>query len=357
MGAVTARLPFRLLLVAIGLIVLAAFPLVFSNPTDTSIAVFTLVFTISACAWNMFSGNSGYIALGHAVYFGTGAYTLALLATHLGFKGGWDVFALVPVAGPVAALVAIPTGLVALRVRRHTFVVITIAYLFIFQLAASNLGFTAGTSGIQVPTPFPNGPNSLWAAATYNDPFYYVAALILVATIGLTWLVRNSRFGLQLMSIRDDEERARGLGVRVGRVKLSAFVMSAIPVGMAGAIYAYFIGQIFPNTGFDPLFDVSIALMAFLGGLGTVFGPVLGAIVLESLQQYFTVQYGGTQLYLIIYGALFLAVVLLLPRGVIPSVQELIARWRGRAARGTDADAGRSGPPAPADVVKPAGVR
>lgn len=354
MGAVTARLPVRPLLVAIGVAVLVAFPLVFSNPTDTSIAVFTLVFMISACSWNMFSGYSGYIALGHAVYFGTGAYTLALAATHLGFKGGWDVFALVPAGGLVAGVMAIPTGLIALRVRRHTFVVITIAYLFIFQLAASNLGFTAGTSGIQVPTPFPNGPSSLWAAATYNDPFYYVGALILVLTVVLTWLVRNSRFGLQLLTIRDDEERARGLGVRVGRVKLSAFVLSAIPVGMAGAIYAYFIGQIFPNTGFDPLFDVSIALMAFLGGLGTVFGPVLGALVLESLQQYFTVQFGSTQVYLIIYGALFLAVVLVLPRGVIPSAQELLARRQTRGGAPTGAGPGQA---RTEDVVKPAGVR
>jgi branched-chain amino acid transport system permease protein len=352
-GAVTARLPIRPLLVAIGLVILGGFPLVFSNPTDTSIAVFTLVFMISACAWNMFSGYSGYIALGHAVYFGTGAYTLALAATHLGFKGGWDVFALVPAAGVVAGLMAIPTGLVALRVRRHTFVVITIAYLFIFQLAASNLGFTSGTSGIQVPTPFPNGPNSLWAAATYNDPFYYVASVILVATVVLSWLVRHSRFGLQLMAIRDDEERGRGLGVRTGRVKLTAFTISAIPVGMAGAIYAYFIGQIFPNTAFDPLFDVSIALMAFLGGLGTVFGPLLGALVLESLQQYFTVQFGSTQVYLIIYGALFLAVVLVLPRGVIPSVEQLLGQWRTRASM---QDAPPEEADRPADVVKTAGA-
>ncbi len=350
----TAGFRARALAVAIGLAILVAFPLVFSNPTTTSIAVFTLIFMVSACAWNMFSGYSGYIALGHAVYFGTGGYTVALAATHLHFKGGWDVFALVPAGGLVAGLVAIPTGLIALRARRHTFVVITIAWMFIFQLAASNLGFTAGTSGIQVPTPFPSGPSSLWAAATYNDPFYYVTAIILVLTVALSWLVRRSRFGLQLLAIRDDEERARGLGVRVGRVKLTAFVLSAIPVGMAGGVYAYFLGQIFPQVAFDPLFDLSIALMAFLGGLGTVAGPLLGALVLESLQQYFTVQSGASQVYLIIYGALFLAVVLVLPRGVIPSIEQLIARWRTRASV-QDLGHGESG--GTADVVKAAGVR
>lgn len=305
--------------------VLGVFPLLFSNPTTTSIAVFTLIFMVAASAWNVFSGYSGYIALGHAVYFGTGAYALTLIANHLGLAAGWAVFALVPLAGVVAGLVAIPTGVIALRARRHTFVVITIALMFIFQLMAYNLSFTGGSSGLQPPTP-------LWSVKTYNDNFYYVTAVVLLATVALSWLVRRSRFGLQLLAIRDDEERARGLGVRTGRVKLIAFVTSAIPVGMAGAIYAYFLGQIFPQFAFDPLFDLSIALMAFLGGVGTLAGPLLGALVLESLQQYFTVQSGSSQVYLIIYGALFLVVVLALPRGIIPSVAELIARRRGRSS-------------------------
>jgi branched-chain amino acid transport system permease protein len=343
---VSVPLPVRAALVALAVVILLVFPLVFSNPTTTSIAFFTLIFMVCASAWNMFAGSSGYIALGHAVYFGVGAYTLTLLANHLGFAAGWGVFALVPVAGIVAALVALPTGLIALRARRHTFVVITIAFMFIFQLAAFNLAFTGGSSGLQPPTP-------LWSVKAYNDNFYYVTAVLLIATVSLTWLVRRSHFGLQLLSIRDDEDRARGLGVRVGRVKLTAFVLSAIPVGMAGGIYAYFLGQIFPQFAFDPLFDLSIALMAFLGGLGTVFGPLLGALVLESLQQYFTVQYGASQAYLIIFGALFLIVVLLLPRGIIPSVQELIGRWR---ARSSAQEPGPEEPGRTGDVIG-AGVR
>jgi branched-chain amino acid transport system permease protein len=318
--------PVRLLklaLIVIALAIFIAFPLVFSNPTITSIAIFTLIYMVAASAWNVFSGYSGYIALGHAAFFGAGGYTLAIAANHLGFTGGWSEFALVPLAGAVAGVLALPFGLIALRARRHTFVVITIAIFFIFQLLAFNLSFTGGSAGLQIPTP-------LWPAATYNDPFYYVTLALLVATVAFSWLVRGSRFGLQLLAIRDDEERARGLGVRVGRVKLTAFVASAIPVGMAGALYAYFIGQVFPQFEFDPLFDISIALMAFLGGLGTVWGPLLGALVLESLQQYFTVTFSASQVYLVIYGVLFLAVILLLPRGVIPSIEQLFQR-RGKA--------------------------
>ncbi len=217
--------------------------------------------------------------------------------------------------------------------RRHTFVVVTIAIFFIFQLAAYNLGFTGGTTGILLPiAPF--------SPAHYNQPFYYVALLILVLAVLLSWSVRRSRFGLQLLAIRDDEDRARGLGVKTGRVKLAAFVLSAFPVGMVGGLYFYFVGQIFPQFAYDPLFDISMALMGFLGGIGTVAGPLLGALVLESTQQYLTQTVTGTGTYLIAYGVLFLAVILLLPRGVVPTITQLIRDRRGRSASSADAAEG-----------------
>jgi branched-chain amino acid transport system permease protein len=306
-------------------LVFGFFPVVITDPTATSIAVFTLIFMVATTAWNIFSGYSGYLALGHAVFFGSGGYAVALAARDWHVPGGWTVFALLPFAGLIAAAFAVPFGLIALRVRRHTFVVVTIAIFFIFQLAAFNFSFTGGTSGIQLPfAPF--------SPANYNLPFYYVALVILVLTILLSWIVRRSRFGLQLLAIRDDEDRARGLGVKTAPVKLAAFVISAFPVGMVGGLYFYFLGQIFPQFAYDPLFDVSLALMAFLGGIGTLIGPLLGSLVLESLQQYLTQSFSGTGTYLIAYGVLFLAVILLLPRGVIPTLAELIVGRRARAA-------------------------
>src|SRR5207237_9503930 len=196
-------------------------------------------------------------------------------------------------------------------------------------LVAFNLGFTGGTSGILLPfAPF--------SAANYNQPFYYVALAILVLTVAMSWAVRRSRFGLQLLAIRDDEDRARGLGVKTGRVKLIAFVLSAFPVGMVGGLYFYFLGQIFPQFAYDPLFDVSLALMAFLGGIGTLLGPLLGALVLEALQQYFTQSFSGSGTYLIAYGGLFLAVILLLPQGVVPTITQWIASRRARAGGGSE---------------------
>ena len=137
--------------------------------------------------------------------------------------------------------------------------------------------------------------------------------------------------------MRDDEDRARGLGVPAGTVKLAAFVISAVPIGMCGAVYAYFLGQIFPQFAFNPLFDLSVALMALFGGIGTLAGPLLGALVLESLQQYFTIQFTNEDLYLVIYGALFLVVLLWMPRGVIPTVVGIFRRRSARHAAGARA--------------------
>lgn len=290
------------------IVVFAGFPQAIGDPTANTIALYAVIFMVAAAAWNIFSGYSGYLALGHAVFFGLGGYATALAARDWHLKGGWDVFALLPFAGLVAAVIAVPIGLIALRTRRHTFVVVTIAIFFIFQLAAFNLSFTGSTSGLELPfAPF--------AVDTYTQPFYYVGLAILVLTVAASWAIRRSRFGLQLLAIRDDEDRARGLGVKTERVKLAAFVISAFPVGMVGGLLFYFIGQVYPQTAFDPLFDISLALMAFLGGIGTLTGPLLGALVLEVLQQYLTQSVSGTGTYLIAYGVLFLAVILLLPRG------------------------------------------
>jgi branched-chain amino acid transport system permease protein len=238
-------------------------------------------------------------------------------------------------------VIAVPFGLIALRVRRHTFVVITIAIFFIFQLMASNLSVTGASSGVLAP-----GVN--WQAATFNNPFYYVALALAAVTIGLSWLIRGSRFGLQLLAIRDDEDRARSLGVRAMRVKLSAFVISAVPLGMAGGLWMYFTGQVLPQYGFDPAFDLVVALMAFLGGLGTIAGPVLGAVLLEPLQQYLTLQFSVGYLYLIIYGGLFLAVIIFMPRGIIPTAGEWLTSLRSKrgrvsAAAGADQARGADG--------------
>jgi branched-chain amino acid transport system permease protein len=273
------------------------------------------------------------------VFFGSGAYTVGLLALHRNVLGS-TAFALLPLGGAVAAGIAVPFGLIALRVRRHTFVVVTIAVFFIFQLMAYNLAFTYGNGGVS--TPFAS-----WDPATYNNPYYYAAFLIAVGAIVLSWLVRGSRFGLQLLAIRDDEDRARGLGVHVMRVKLTAFVMSAFVSGIVGGLWILFIGQALPESAYNPAYDLSVALMGFLGGFGTLWGPVLGALILEPLQQEITQRYTSGYQGEIVLGALFLLVILFLPRGLLPTGTEWVTKLR--------AWWGRRGQPAPGgDMAAPA---
>jgi branched-chain amino acid transport system permease protein len=319
-----------LTLVLLGAII---FPFVFTNPAVTSVAVFTLLFVGAASAWNMFSGYTGYMALGNAVFYGSGAYFFANITDHLNLKGGVSLFAFVPLAGLFAGLVAIPVGWLALRTRRHTFVVITIAIFFIFQLLAYNLtGLTNGSSGMQLPIP-------PWNAATYNTYFYLAALVVAVVAIALSWVVKRSGFGLELLAIRDDEDRAAGLGVRTIRVKLATFVLTGFVTGMCGAIYAYYLGSIYPPFAFEAIFDVTIALMAFLGGLGSVSGPVVGALIVEPVQQYFTLRFTGGGLSLILFGVLFLVVIRFLPDGIVPSLGGVLRR-RLRQDGGTGADPG-----------------
>jgi branched-chain amino acid transport system permease protein len=313
----------RIILLIALLAVFIAFPFVFSDPATTTVAVFTLFFAAASVGWNIFSGYTGYIALGHAVYFGIGAYAMALLCQDWNIPAGYAPFFLLPLTGLIAAAFAVPFGWIALRTRRHTFVVITIATFFIMQLMAYNLrAITNGSAGISLPIPFD------WSATFFNLPFYFVALAILVLAFVTSWWVRNSKYGLGLLAIRDDEDRALGLGVNTGPFKLVAFVISAFFVGMVGSLHAYFNSSIFPPFAFDALFDVAIALMAFLGGMGTLFGPILGALILVPAQQYLTVLFGSSGYNLIMYGVIFLAIILLLPEGILPTISKRWNKWK-----------------------------
>ena len=310
-----------------GLLVLAViavlFPQVYTNPSVTNYGVLALIYVTCATAWNIFSGNTGYISLGQAVFYGSGAYAMGIAARDWHIQGTM-VFALLPLSAAAGALIAVPFGLIALRVRRHTFIVVTIAVFFIFQLMAFNFWFTGGSSGL-------NSPFLSWPATSYNTPFYYIALAAAAGSVAIAWLVRRSRFGLQLRAIRDDEDRARGLGVKAMQVKLSAFAISGALTGLIGAVWFYYINQVEPQTGFNPLFDLTLVLMAFLGGYGSISGPVLGALIIEPLTLWLNTQpaFSGS-VSEILLGAVFLLVVLFLPRGIIPTGGEFITRIRTR---------------------------
>jgi len=316
------------------IVVAVAFPQVFTNPAVTNYGVLALIFATAAVAWHIFSGNTGYISLGQAVFFGSGAYAMGIAARDWHVQGT-GVFELLPLCGAVGAVIAVPFGLIALRVRRHTFIVVTIAIFFIFQLMAFNFWFTGGSSGL-------GSPFLTWAPVPYNQNFYYIALAFTAGSVVIAWLVGRSRFGLQLRAIRDDEDRARGLGVKTMRVKLTAFTVSGALTAMIGAVWFYYLNQVEPQTGFNPLFDLTLVLMVFLGGLGSISGAVLGALIIEPLSLWLNTQpaFSGS-LSEVMLGGVFLLVVLFMPRGIIPTGREYLTKLRTRgqpAVSAADAD-------------------
>ncbi len=299
-------------------------PAIAPDPATTNIAVFTVMYIGLATAWNIMGGYTGYISLGHAGFFGFGSYTLGLLLAHLGIAAGYTPFFFVPVAGLATAVLALGIGWFALRTRAATFVIVTIAFMFMLQLLAENLvGLTGGGGGLSFPVP-------PWNGDYFNTPYYYAMLALATLALGISWRIRRSKFGLGLLAIRDDEDKALAVGVPTRAFKLTAFVVSAALVGMIGGVYGYYVTYIYPQFVVDPLIGISMVLMVFLGGLGTISGPVLGALILEPAQLWLAYNYGASRLYLVLYAAVFLVVILVLPRGIVPSVTELVDRRRTR---------------------------
>ena len=312
-----------------GLALLAAvavlLPLVAPDPSLVNMGVFTLMYVGLATAWNVMGGYTGYISLGHAGFFGIGAYALGLVVGRLGVPGGYGPFLVVPVAGLITAALALPVGWVALRTRAATFVIVTIAFMFMLQILATNLrGLTGGSQGLGYPIPRGWGPDFV------DVPFYYAMLVLALIALAASWWIRRSKLGLGLLAIRDDEDRALALGVPTWACKMTAFAISAGLVGMIGGVYGYYVTYVYPQFVIDPLIGLSMVLMAFLGGMGTVAGPVVGALLLEPAQLELAYSAGSARLYLVFYAAIFLAVILLLPRGIVPSLADSIRARRRR---------------------------
>ncbi|MCU7725187.1 branched-chain amino acid ABC transporter permease [Actinoplanes sp. KI2] len=295
---------------------LAVLPLLGLPHWVLNMLVFVLMFAALASAWNLVGGLTGYPSLGHAAFFGMGAYAFALLLHRQAeLTEGWQPFAWLPAIGVGVALIGVPIAAIAMRTRADVFAIVTITLLFVVQTLAFNLhGLTGGAQGLSFPVaPFP--------ADTFERPFYYVLLALLVLAMLLTYGTLHSKIGLALATVRGDEDKARGLGIPVAGAKVLAFAVSVGLTAMVGAVWAYYqVGIIYPQFAVDPLITIAVVLMTFLGGRGTLWGPVLGAVLLEGGQQYLAYELGAGQFYLIAYAMIFLLVMLALPRGILPSL-------------------------------------
>ncbi|GAA2045892.1 branched-chain amino acid ABC transporter ATP-binding protein/permease [Agromyces tropicus] len=310
-------------------IVLLLFPLSPSRSAQNTVII-ALVFAIGAVGLNIVTGYTGYLSLSQFAFVGIGAYTVAILAR------AWpDVspFAWVPIGGLLAAAMACILGLVTYRSRGPSFVIITIAFLFLVQFIAIEWDeLTNGTAGITMPLPD-------WPREWGNWPFHLALVVLLGLSLLMSWWIRRTKFGLGLIAIREDEGKAGTVGVTAPVYKLLAFGASALFVGMAGGVYAYYLGFVDPVNMFSILFSVQIVLSVILGGRGTLFGPVLGAFLIEPLNTFannvsFGVIQGGGNLRLVMFGSLLLLLVVLLPEGIVPSLKALVERARAKGRVG-----------------------
>ncbi|HUJ40523.1 MAG TPA: branched-chain amino acid ABC transporter permease [Candidatus Acidoferrales bacterium] len=286
-------------------------PLVVTSDYQLQVLFRIYLFAALGLAWNLVGGYAGQLSLGHAAYFGAGAYGLALF-TRLGFPM-WAVLAMLVL---LAMLFALLIGGVSFRLRGPYFALATIAFAEVVHAAAKNLpSVTGGDVGVQVPALF---------HTHVNRSFYLCAVVLTAVTTAVTVLISRSRFGYYLMAIREDQDTALAVGVNASRVKLYALLLSAGFTALAGALYGSLFLFIVPDQVLSIDISNEIAIVAMLGGAGTLAGPMVGAAVLESASEIFKSVF--QEAHLLIYGLLLIVVVLFLPEGIVGSVEGMLRK-------------------------------
>jgi branched-chain amino acid transport system permease protein len=300
---------------------LLSFPAFAPNSFILSVGVVIMSYAVLATSWNFVGGFTGYISLGHAAYSGLGGYATGLLIIHTDVNPWIALLG----AGLVVAVLAVPIGIASLRVRGASFVIVSIALVLILLLVFQSWGsFTGGSNGLRVPRPF--GTDVL--RPEQHERFYYLHIALLAVALLVWWLIDRSRFGMGLKAIREDEDKAQSLGVPTFTYKLIAFVVSAFFTALGGGLYALWFGFLDPIFQFSILVGSYMVLMSLLGGIRSLFGPLLGAVIVGYAVEYFKNEYGDTQFHLVAMGLLLALVVLFMPDGIIPAAGALIDRFR-----------------------------
>lgn len=288
-------------------VVLALIP-VFGSEYALSFSIQFLVFTALAYSWNVIGGYAGYTHFGQVAFFGLGAYVGALL-----INGGWHWLAAAGVAALASTVLAFVLGGAMLRLKGSFFAI------GMFGLARVGENFALGFDGIT------QGGTGLYLTPTDLKPVYAALAAIVLALLCFTYRLDNSRFGLQLLAIREDETAAEALGVRTTRLKIGAFMISAVAPGAVGSLYSTYLAFIDPATAFAPMTELTTIAMVLLGGLGTVLGPLVGAALLSLINELLWSRY--PEIYLGLVGVIILLAVLFMPRGIVHFVTRSGFSW------------------------------
>jgi branched-chain amino acid transport system permease protein len=309
---------------------LALIPFGVSVNTVLNFLVFTLIIAIAAQGWNILGGYGGQFSFGHAAFFGTGAYATAMLQVHLGLNA-WVAFAIGVGAG---AMVGLVIGFLSFRsgLRGSYFALITLAFAEVLRIVANASVVTGGAAGLLIKLDVRPANFQFHSRAA----FFWIALALVGLVLVLTRWLEHSRFGAQLMAVRENEDAARALGVDALTVKLGAIAVSAAISAAAGCLYAQYFLYLDSTIAYGLWVSVEALLAPIVGGIGTVFGPLIGALALHGLGNLTSLMAGRIPgIDLVVYGALLVLVVAFAPDGLLGLVKRLCARLFRRAARET----------------------
>ena len=326
----------------------ACVPLVVHNAYLMNGLILACIYGTAAQAWNLLGGYGGQLSFGHAVFFGAGAYTSTLLLVSARVSPWAGMWAGAAVAAAVALIVGYPT----FRLRRHYFALATLALAELVRIVVLNWPAVGGAVGLYLPVRLLGRTDAMmWRT---KPPYYELALALLAVACALAWLVDRTRLGLYLRAVDQDEGAAQALGVPARRYKLLAIGLSAALTALAGSVFAQYVLYIDPSTVLDSSRSVLFAVMALLGGRGTVIGPVLGAGFLTLVSQYAGGALGGLGrgYDYVVYGLAIMIVAVYEPRG-LAGLAARFRRARGVPAVEPQADGGSGGPAARHDAGPP----
>jgi len=294
-------------------VIAVALPLLVSSTFAIDIFIRILLFAFIGVAWNLMGGYAKQLSLGHAAYFGLGAYTSTILLIRYGVSPWIGMLA----GGIVAMLASLPIGALCFRLRGPYFAIATIATAQVLMLLFLKFrDFAWGAEG----TTMPNlGDAPLMMQFDSKAPYYYVVLVLLAVGLAITYWIERSWMGYYLVAVGEDEDAAEAIGVDALRIKRNIYLISAFLTALAGTFYVQYIYFIDPNTAFSFNVSVEAALVSIVGGIGTLWGPVIGTVLLEGtsalLQSWLGGGHGGVQL--TVYSLILIAVILYRPAGLI----------------------------------------
>jgi branched-chain amino acid transport system permease protein len=332
---------------------LFALPKFVTNTYALHIMILIFISVIMGSGWNILGGYTGQYSVGHAAYFGAGAYTTMALMQYRQLAPWYGIWAGIA----AAVLVGLIIGSICFRLRGPYFVLASIAVAEILRLSALNLtNLTNGAEGILITVipPLTIGDRVITDFMT-KVPFYYTGLVVGLVVIFATWLVQNSKLGYYFQAIREDQDAANSLGINLTLYKNAALAISAAFTSLAGSLYGLYVGFIDPSTVLGLDLSVQIVIICIIGGIGTIFGPVVGAVVLipfsealrsnaiaQALIDSGLVREGSalgsflkeqlSHAHVLIYGILLVVVILFMPDGLLGFIRKLAAKKMKRAA-------------------------